>query len=334
MPIVSETVRPGITPTRTFERELLRSVQVCFIVVWFGELPRWMVYFFRSCEENPGFHWRIFTDADCDVETPANVFLHKFNQSALEELASARFGSRYRFSDGYKLCDLKPTYGDLFSDYLKDYAFWGYTDLDLVYGDISSFIDQSILSGFDVITASKRILVGHFTLIRNNEDMCRLYSKCDGYLAKLQSLSYEVFDENDFGVLVKAKATEGQLRLFEESIQTDDCIIWWAGRSHFLILWLQGKLTDLVVFRRLSYFHFIQSKHRPYFRISRTAKVPGNFFIDIHGIHPIEGIWSGWLFLVSFARTFFFTIPWYLKSILKTVLSKNTRLRIRKIMRR
>ncbi|HBJ36075.1 MAG TPA: hypothetical protein DDZ51_15275 [Planctomycetaceae bacterium] len=292
-----------------------------------------MEFFFLSCAANPKFHWRIFTDADCEIAAPGNVFFHAFTTSALESLASERFKSPYKFSYGYKLCDLKPTYGHLFFDYLKGYTFWGYTDLDLIYGDISSFVDDAMLSKFDIITASERILVGHFTLIRNREDLWLLYTECDGYLAKLQSFDYEVFDENDFAVLVKAKATDGKLCLFQESIQTDDCIIWWAGRSHFLILWWRGKLIDLFSLRRLSYFHFIQSKYKPFFKISRTSDLCGSFFVDIDGVHSVQGVCSLWRFVVAFARTLFYTMPWYLKNVLKIVLPKNTRLKIRTLMR-
>ena len=37
--------------------------------------------------------------------------------------------------DAYKLTDFKPAYGEIFQDYIIQYDFWGFTDIDLIYGD-------------------------------------------------------------------------------------------------------------------------------------------------------------------------------------------------------
>ena len=174
------------------------------------------------------------------------------------------------------------------------------------------------------------MLVGHFTLIRNSKKFAELYRECFGFLKKFLSVDYEAFDESDFANLIVSMDGQGRLRLFRKNFQTDDCIIWWSGRSRFLILWSRGNLSDLFTSRSLGYFHFIQSKHRPFFRIDSANDDPLRFYIDTFGIHPLAESRHYFLFVLSWLGTFAMTIPWYLKMALKRILSKEARNWVRK----
>ena len=70
----------------------------------------------------------------------------------------------------YKLCDYKPTYGKVFSDYFVGYDFWGYADLDLVFGNLRNFITEDVLDKYDKIYNQ-----AHLSLYRNCEEMNNLY---------------------------------------------------------------------------------------------------------------------------------------------------------------
>lgn len=70
----------------------------------------------------------------------------------------------------YKLCDYKPVFGNAFKDYFKDYDFWGYADLDLVFGNIRYFLTDDILNQYDKIYHQ-----GHLSLYRNCAQMNNLY---------------------------------------------------------------------------------------------------------------------------------------------------------------
>ena len=62
----------------------------------------------------------------------------------------------------YKLCDYKPTYGYLFEEYIKEYKFWGYCDVDVIFGDLSKFVNEERLKNFDKIYD-----LGHLSIYRN-----------------------------------------------------------------------------------------------------------------------------------------------------------------------
>lgn len=64
----------------------------------------------------------------------------------------------------YKLCDFRPIYGKLFQQYINGADFWGFGDIDLIYGDIRQFITENVLQNYDLISGW-----GHLTLVRNND---------------------------------------------------------------------------------------------------------------------------------------------------------------------
>ena len=71
----------------------------------------------------------------------------------------------------YKLCEYKQAYGFILQDYIKGYDFWGFGDLDLVYGDLRSFFTEKVLS--------HKFLLGwgHLTLLHNDEDTNTYFMK-------------------------------------------------------------------------------------------------------------------------------------------------------------
>ena len=62
----------------------------------------------------------------------------------------------------YKLCDYRICYGAVFQDFIKNYDFWGFCDIDLLWGNIRTFITEGILNKYDKIGFQ-----GHSTLVRN-----------------------------------------------------------------------------------------------------------------------------------------------------------------------
>jgi hypothetical protein len=112
----------------------------------------------------------------------------------------------------YKLCDFKPLYGTIFQDYLEGYDFWGHIDLDVIWGDIRSFITEDMLSSHDIISAYKYYVSGHFALYRNNEYINDLYKKYPDYLKIFSSDEYKNFDETLIYKIIKEEAERSTLR--------------------------------------------------------------------------------------------------------------------------
>jgi len=101
----------------------------------------------------------------------------------------------------YKICDYRPAFAYILSEYIKNYDFWGWGDLDVVYGDIRHFITDDILSRYKMISG-----FGHFTLYHNDEDTNTFFMKeVDGYvdykeaMTQQKSMYYDEYKYKGFG---------------------------------------------------------------------------------------------------------------------------------------
>lgn len=155
--------------------------RIALLVYYVGTFPKYFPYFVGSAILNTDVDFYIFSDQVSQAKVLDNVkiiplTLHEFN-----DLASSKLGIKIQIAHGYKLCDLKPSYGVIFEDYLKSYDFWGHCDLDVLWGKISNFITNDILENFDVITTLETHLAGHFILYRNSGISLNLFRQTDDY---------------------------------------------------------------------------------------------------------------------------------------------------------
>ncbi|MFN7683277.1 MAG: DUF6625 family protein [Planctomyces sp.] len=286
--------------------------RVCITIVYFGHWPVWFSAWLRTCRENRGFHWLIFTDNVPPANAPENVRILHLSQQQLESRVSSMLRVPFVLSRGYKLVDLKPAYGELFSPELADYDFWGYTDLDLVYGDLAGLFTAEILNSHDVLSPSDRLLVGHLTLIRNTPRLCRLYRDCPDYLQILLKDSHEGFDEKGFHRHVIQLAQQQQLRLFLKDMKQEDILLRLNGRGRFLIVWHRGHLYDVAVFRQICHFHFMESKWKQSFDVSEILPAISTFCLTPEAIRPVRSTHDFCLLLLSAAICCVAALPWQL----------------------
>lgn len=90
----------------------------------------------------------------------------------------------------YVLVEFKPALGHIFASYLSGYTHWAYSDLDIAFGDLASWITTEELENFDLVTygfgdADRIYLRGQFTMHRNDPSIInQLWRDCD-YLSKM-----------------------------------------------------------------------------------------------------------------------------------------------------
>ena len=116
-----------------------------------------------SCKYNSTVDWLFFTDCDLSsFDVPANVQIIKSSFEEIKAKIQSLFGFKISLNKPYKLCDFKPVYGEAFAEELQKYDFWGFCDIDLIWGDIRKFITDEILEKYD------RVLThGHCSIFRN-----------------------------------------------------------------------------------------------------------------------------------------------------------------------
>ena len=171
---------------------------VALVVVWLGELPAYSKIFTRSAKD-AGVSFLIFhTHDDGPTDSPSNV---KFKHMPLLDLAQRlwkvhalrrhftltwdaflqRVQECYADDNPAKGNDLKPLYGALFEEELAEFTHWGWTDLDMIWGNLGAFLEP--LLSHDVISAPDGqrpalYLSGQLTVFRNEEIWRRFVDGC------------------------------------------------------------------------------------------------------------------------------------------------------------
>jgi hypothetical protein len=172
---------------------------IAILTCYFGPWPWYFPYFIHSCRYNPTIDFLIVTDNKyTPISLPKNLRIIEANLLALREQFSERLKIEVKVETPYKLCDLKPAYGYLFNDLLKEYSWWGHGDIDVIYGDIRGFITDNLLSSYDLICGRHDFISGVFTLFQNSLKMNTLFKLSKDFPKVFESSIHYCFDECNF----------------------------------------------------------------------------------------------------------------------------------------
>lgn len=142
-------------------------ISIVLLVQYFGTFPKYFHHFLNSCANNPTIDWIIYTDCVIPSNYPKNV---KFKRTTFADTCkhvSDILGISFSPTNPYKLCDTRPLYPVLYKDDIHGYDFYGYTDIDIIYGNLRKFFTDDFLTQYDVISTRTHLLTGHFSLFRN-----------------------------------------------------------------------------------------------------------------------------------------------------------------------
>ena len=132
------------------------------IAAYIGPLPALMPLWLRSAGHNRAIDFLVVSDQPTPPDLPANVRFLKADLANLRTRWSAMTGFEVALTTPYKLNDFKPLYWALCDD-LERYDYWGYCDLDVLFGDLS-LVTEGRLGRYDMILSE-----GHLRLLRNDE---------------------------------------------------------------------------------------------------------------------------------------------------------------------
>ena len=175
--------------------------KIAVILCYFGKLPENFSLFAESCRRNATIDFLLFTD-DTPTHLPENMHLHPTTFAALQSRVAGCFDFAITLHTPYKLCDYKPAYGEIFAPELSGYDFWGYGDMDLVFGDLRAYFTEDKLRKYDKFYA-----FGHLSLYRNTPENNAVYRQPVGmdYRKAFTTREIAVFDEIN-GISAKYKA--------------------------------------------------------------------------------------------------------------------------------
>jgi hypothetical protein len=270
-------------------------MKIAVIIPYFGAWPSYFNLFIKGCKANQWLDVLIFTDCPLPDEHPENIRFFHSSLEHISRLASDKLSATFQFKTGYKLCDLKPFYGKVFEDYLKEYHYWGYGDIDLIYGKLRPFVLPRIEKGYDILSSRKELLAGSFALFRNTALVNNLCMHIPNYLALLKSNKYECLDETAHSNIVwkggskldlpdtsftkviakasdKNKIKASFTTICKEHIDDKEIIKYQGSELTF------GN-------HHLAYYHYVVNKNKPGFKIPKWRKVPDSFYITCTGFY-------------------------------------------------
>ena len=243
--------------------------KVCFIICWFGKLPSYTPVWLKSCSYNPEYDFLLITDCEDDFTYPANVKRISFDKERFIARVKERLTEKPSLEAPYRLCDYRPMYGVIFREELQGYDYWGYCDVDMVFGKITDFLSIEEVYRYDAVFNA-----GHFTLIKNDSKMNSLY-KCDGaifdYKTVMKKDAIFAFDETTgfqriarfnkvnckFGLpYIESESKYTQLRSRMESTNPDHQAYYWEKGNLYRVKSEEGK----VGYQRIVYIHLQKRK--------------------------------------------------------------------------
>lgn len=266
-------------------------------MVYFGKLPNWFDLWLISCENNPTIDFLVVTDQILNF-TPNNVNVKNMTLQEMKSITDKKLGFDSALTKAYKCCDLRPFYGIIFDECLKDYDFWGHCDCDLFFGDLRHFFTNNILDQYDKIYE-----LGHLSLYKNTSDVNYAFklkgSKVGDYKTVFTNENSFAFDEfrgissimkhNGFKVYDAFECAD--IRPLYSCFKITDDIYKATNYIRQVFYWERGHVyrshfdeKDVLLFDEFPYIHFQKRKIRVNFDILKMRQKEKNgFFISGKG---------------------------------------------------
>lgn len=143
--------------------------RIAIVIPYFGNFPNYFDFWLQSALYNPNFNFLIFTD-NLKYKTQKNVHFINITFNDFKLLLQNKVEFKIYLKEPYKICDYRPLFGIALKKYLNNYDFWGFGDIDLIYGNLGHFITPQILDNYDKVYE-----LGHLTLLRNNDQCNNLW---------------------------------------------------------------------------------------------------------------------------------------------------------------
>lgn len=270
------------------------EMKICLIIAQFGRLTSNFDLWLKSCEYNPEINFLVWSDISRE-NLPENVTWINKSFDEFKLLAREKLKLDIYLETPYDCCEFKTVYGIIFEDYLKDFEYWGYCDMDMIFGDLEYFFQK-----YDYRKYDKFLSKGHLTIYRNTEENNNRYmiSGTPGkdYLSALTQEGITHFDEDEINTIYKING----FPFFGEEIFADICRDYNRMRLNGLhtdyklqtFFWQNGKIfrafyfhnavgtNRIINLEEFVYIHFSKRKmEAPQFDVKNTNA----YYICPHG---------------------------------------------------
>lgn len=301
--------------------------RLALVTLWSGPLPSYLPLFLLTAGANRTVDFVFVADSPAPPDLPENVRWVERSLDRLVDGMSHRLDCRLDVRGGYKLIDLRPTFGVSLADLLDGYDFWGSLDCDTVLGDVRTFASDERLADHDVLCFRGRGFThGPLTVYRNADAVNRLFELAPDWRETVSDPVFRVFDEAcrrqriagealppaerlargervSMTDVVFSEARAGRLRLYDEDhvVESD------PRRFPTRLRYERGRLYDEAPVRQcyadralhvepqsgsreILFYHLLRAKRDPLFHIPTWSTLPERFAITRAGVVTRDGL--------------------------------------------
>jgi len=229
---------------------MIKNNKLAILVVWFGKFPCSIEMWADSAK---------YQDVDfifiTDQLQPEYCKKFQWINMSMDELIikiKDRLKIEINIKHAYKLCDFRPAFGHIFEDLIFSYDYWGYCDLDMVFGSLKSFLEIALENNPDKIFSR-----GSLSFYKNSPEINSLYTS--EFLSSQGFCSYkEIFNDEKSCAFDEAHGIfkifrEKKMNIFNNQSMIDitvDSIYFKPNNSKkylvHLFIYHQGHIYNLV----------------------------------------------------------------------------------------
>ena len=169
---------------------------IAVVIPYFGQWDEWAPLFFETVRRNDSIEFLVFTDCDMEALTAPNLRVTRMSLAEYGAMVNERLGISFASDNAYKLCDLRPLFGRIHQPEFDGFDFYGWCDVDLLFGDIRAFYTDDLLTRYDVLSTHEHRISGHFALFRNNRRNREMYRRIYAWKDALRHSEFVGIDEH------------------------------------------------------------------------------------------------------------------------------------------
>jgi hypothetical protein len=176
-----------------------------------------------------------------------NLHVEYLTHEQFSEVVHEKLKVRIHFDDTwyYKMCDFKPTLAYLFPLHAdeRQHGYWGYADLDVVWGNITRF-SHLFQGGRPFVISGWWHTTGALNMFINEEWTRGLFLTDDKYVPLLTNVTYRNLDETGGFVNPEDRVDDGAHSMFQIEQNCEKCLEFKNKGNHFN----HGKNPDDTLF--------------------------------------------------------------------------------------
>jgi len=276
-----------------------KEKRIILIQLWLGPIPDYFWYHYDTVKKIEGIDFLFVTDQDITLDSKNHTVV-KTTMEEIDLKLSDRLGCDIKIKNNKKISDLKAASGDLFSEYIDGYDYFGWYDIDTLFGDVYGYVSQYLYEYDFISVGGKQFhnrLSGPFTLVRNTKELRELY-RGDIFIAGLEDeSSISAYEESTLNEIANERYT---VKIISEyNLEESN-----GGKNTYDVCWSNGKIY--IHDEEKMFYHFLRKNQTVFVRDGDIifGKYDKKFVDDFY-----------WIF--GFTENYSETIPYLMDSIHK-----------------